>query len=524
MHRLSWLKTIRVVVSLIFLILTTLIFLDPAQWIPASLINAITWPQFVPSLLKFIGSIGLSALGFLLFFILTLIFGRIYCSSVCPLGTLQDVISWLRKRFFEQKPLRFVKAGNILRYSVLVMVAVLFLFGFSLLLNLFDPYSNFGRIMANLTRPVFLLGGNGMAGLLEKQDLFWLPKTEFKGLHTASIAFASGFLLLIGWMSAFHGRLYCNTLCPVGTLLGLAARFSLFKIKLDKLACNSCGSCSKVCKAQCIDVKSKTVDYSRCVNCFNCLGECPSDGVLFTFKLKSQNLVIETGQDVSLNKRRILIKAFLFSTAFLSVKAYATRITGGEKPTEIPEDRTLVSTPPGSESHDHFNRYCTACHLCVSVCPTQVLQPSLIQYGLQGFMQPYMDYHAGFCNFDCDLCGKVCPTDAIKLLAPELKKRAQVGKAIFIKENCVVYTDNTDCGACSEHCPTKAVNMVPYKDRLTIPEVDDKICIGCGACEYACPTKPYRAIFVEGNAIHQMADEPVQEDIILKETVEDFPF
>jgi len=524
MHRLSWLKTIRVAVSLIFLLLTTLIFLDPAQWIPAWLINAITWPQFVPSLLKFIGSISLSALGFLLFFILTLIFGRIYCSSVCPLGTMQDVISWFGRKFFKQKPLKFAKASNIIRYSVLSLVIVSFLFGFSLLLNLLDPYSNFGRIMANLTRPVFLLGGNGIAGLLEKQDIFWLPKTEFKGLHTASIAFASGFLLLIGWMSAFHGRLYCNTLCPVGTLLGLASRFSLFKIKLDKLACNSCGSCSKVCKAQCIDVKSKTVDYSRCVNCFNCLSECPSDGVLFTFPLKAQNSVIETGQDVRTNKRRILIKAFLFSTAFLSVKAYATRITGGEKPTEIPEDRMLVSTPPGSEGHDHFNRNCTACHLCVSVCPTQVLQPSLIQYGLHGFLQPYMDYHAGFCNFDCDLCGKVCPTDAIKLLAPEQKKRAQVGKAIFIKENCVVYTDNTDCGACSEHCPTKAVNMVPYKDRLTIPEVDDKICIGCGACEYACPTKPYRAIFVEGNAIHQQADEPVQDEIILKETVEDFPF
>ncbi len=524
MHRLSWLKTIRVTVSLIFLLLTTLIFLDPAQWIPAWLINAITWPQFIPSFVKFIGYASLSAFGFVLFIIIALFFGRVYCSSVCPLGTVQDAISRIRRRFFKLKPLRYAKASNVIRYSVLFLVVVSFILGTSLMLNLFDPYSNFGRIMANLIRPGILLGGNGMAGLLEKQDLFWLPKTEFKGLQTASIAFASGFFLLIGWMSAFHGRLYCNTLCPVGTFLGLISRFSLFKIKLDKLACNSCGSCSQVCKSQCIDVKTKTVDYSRCVSCFNCLKVCPSDGVLFTYPVRIDTSFSDNRPEGNSNKRRTLIKAFFISTAFLSIKAYATRVTGGEKPTEIPEARTLVSTPPGSENHLHFNLNCTACHLCVSVCPTQVLQPSLLQYGLQGFMQPYMDYHAGFCNFDCNLCGKVCPTDAIKLLVPEQKKLMQIGKAKFVKENCVVYTDNTDCGACSEHCPTKAVNMVPYKDRLTIPEVNDKICIGCGACEYACPTKPYRAIFVEGNATHKLADKPVQEKLKVKETLEDFPF
>lgn len=368
-----------------------------------------------------------------------------------------------------------------------------------------------------------MLGGNGIAGILEKQDIYWLPKTDFKNLQFASISFASGFLLLVGWMSVFHGRLYCNTLCPVGTLLGLSSKLSFFKIRLDQQACNSCGSCSKVCKAQCIDIRTKSIDYSRCVNCFNCLGVCPSDGVLFTHSAIAQMPGLKVSPVVE-EKRRTLIRAFLFSTAFLTLKAYATRINGGEKPTEIPEERTLVSTPPGSVNHDHFNLSCTACHLCVSVCPTRVLQPSLVQYGLQGFMQPYMDYHAGFCNFECDLCGKVCPTNAIKVLLPEQKKRVQIGKAVFIKENCVVYTDNTDCGACSEHCPTKAVDMVPYKDRLTIPEVNDKICIGCGACEYACPTRPYRAIFVEGNAIHQLADEPVQDIIILKETEEDFPF
>ena len=524
MHKLSWLRFLRIGISIVFLLLTGMIFLDLVQWIPQRLINAITWIQFTPSVIRFAVSAGFAASGFLLFLILTLLFGRIYCSSVCPLGTLQDIISRIRRRFFKQKPLKYVKAGNLLRYSILVLTVITFLAGTSQLVSLLDPYSNFGRIMGNLVRPLVQAGSNFTAGLLEKQDIFWLPKKEIKGIHTASIAFASGFILLVGWMSFFRGRLYCNTVCPVGALLGFFSSKSRFVISLDKQACNSCGQCSKVCKAQCIDVKNKEVDFSRCVACFNCLDSCPSDGVRYAVKAKNAVTVPGKAEIPAVEPRRTIIRAMLLFSAFATSKAFATRLTGGEKPTSVPEDKKLVSTPPGSESHDLFNHHCTACHLCVSVCPTQVLQPSFLHYGLQGFMQPYMDYHAGFCNFECDLCGQVCPTDAIKAVLPDQKKRIQTGIARFLKENCVVHTDKTDCGACSEHCPTKAVNMVPYENGLKIPEVDDKICIGCGACEYACPTRPYRAIFVEGNAIHQTADEPVQEKIKIRETGEDFPF
>lgn len=524
MHKFSWLRTLRISISIIFICLTSLIFLDLAQRIPLRIINSVTWPQFAPSVIKFTVSAGFAASGFLLFVILTLVFGRIYCSSVCPLGTLQDIISRVRRRLIKQKPLKFTRARNVLRYVILAIIVISFIAGTSLLISFLDPYSNFGRIMGNLVRPVYLLGSNGVAGLLEQQDLFWLPKREMKGFQIASVAFASGFMLLVGWMSFFRGRLYCNTICPVGALLGLFASASRFKISLDKQACNSCGQCSKVCKAQCIDVKNKEVDFSRCVVCFNCLDVCPSDGVRYSMTGKSAVSPGDKQKTSDNMPRRTILRAFLLFSAFASSNAFATRLKGGEKPTSVAEDKKLVSTPPGSQSHSAFNRNCTACHLCVSVCPTQVLQPSFMQYGLQGFMQPYMDYHSGFCNFECDLCGQVCPTDAIKAVLPEEKKRIQLGKAHFVKENCVVYTDKTDCGACSEHCPTKAVNMVPYEKKLKIPEVDNKICVGCGACEYACPTRPYRAIFVEGNAKHILADIPVQEKIKIKETTEDFPF
>jgi ferredoxin len=190
----------------------------------------------------------------------------------------------------------------------------------------------------------------------------------------------------------------------------------------------------------------------------------------------------------------------------------------------VPIFREHPVTPPGSLDRARFNSLCTACHLCVSACPTQVLQPTWIHYGLSGFLQPRMDYITGFCNFECILCGQVCPTGAILELPLEEKKQVQMGKAKFVKENCIVYTRSTACGACSEHCPTKAVAMVPYKDKLTIPEVTDKICIGCGACEYACPTDP-KSIYVDGNPLHLVAEKPKEEKLEEKiDYKEEFPF
>ena len=166
-------------------------------------------------------------------------------------------------------------------------------------------------------------------------------------------------------------------------------------------------------------------------------------------------------------------------------------ILSGSKPApELPapavsydDSRRLPVTPPGSRSRDRFTNLCTACHLCVSVCPPQVLSPSLFEYGLAGIMQPKMNYRANYCNYECVLCSQVCPTGAILPLEVAAKKEIQLGKANFIKDDCIVVAKKKDCGACSEHCPTKAVKMVPYEEKLVIPELNNEICVGCGACE-----------------------------------------
>ncbi len=134
-----------------------------------------------------------------------------------------------------------------------------------------------------------------------------------------------------------------------------------------------------------------------------------------------------------------------------------------------------------------------------------------------------MDYHTSFCNFECTKCTEVCPNKAILPLTKEEKVVTQIGIVRFIKQNCIVFTDETSCGSCSEHCPTQAVKMVPYKGELTIPEVNADICVGCGACEYACPVTPYKAIIVDGHEKHQIAQKP-KEEALEEKPLEDFPF
>jgi ferredoxin-type protein NapF len=169
------------------------------------------------------------------------------------------------------------------------------------------------------------------------------------------------------------------------------------------------------------------------------------------------------------------------------------------------KERRVAVSPPGAVGAEHLLRHCTACQLCVTVCPSKVLKPAFMEYGAGGMMMPTVSFERGFCNFDCTACAAACPTGALLPLTVEQKHLLQLGRVVFVPERCVVKTNGTSCGACSEHCPTQAVKMVAYKNGLTIPSVDAEICVGCGGCEYICPVRPHRAIYVEGNRIHRQA-------------------
>ena len=339
----------------------------------------------------------------------------------------------------------------------------------------------------------------------------------------------------IAYFSWKRGRLFCNTICPVGTLLGEISRISVFKIKFDENKCTRCGKCAGICKSECINIKDYKIDHSRCVVCFNCLDICPESALSLkpysVFKSSKSQTITEENinpgikSDSHNSSRRKLILAGLAFLTGNRIYALKKNTMPGNSTNLIRNEKDYPVAPPGAKSIERFNNICTGCSICVSACPTGVLQPAITEYGLNGFMQPHMDYLTNYCNFDCTKCGEVCPTKAILPLSPEDKHLTQMGKAIFVEQNCVVYTDGTDCGACSEHCPTKAVKMVPYKDGLLIPEVNDKICIGCGACEYACPVEaPFKAIYINGNAEQKFAEKPKEEEQEKVNLDEGFPF
>nr|WP_321406947.1 4Fe-4S dicluster domain-containing protein [uncultured Carboxylicivirga sp.] len=516
------LKKTRVVLALLFFVFTLSIFLDIYENYDYESVNQILFLQFVPSLLTFIKALTWSSVGFIIIIALSFFVGRIYCSTICPLGILQDIFSFIarkrstRKLFYKKK-----KGYPILRYSLLAVTIVTMLFGFNLVITLLDPYSNFGRIITYLIKPL-VVGVNNLGAMA-------LHHFEVYSLNPMKLILAPWFIALltltllvtIAYMSYKRGRLFCNTICPVGTLLGLISKVSFLKIQFDGSKCTKCGSCIGVCKSECINVKNLSVDHSRCVDCFNCLSVCPESALNLTSK-KSYH-AIEGVEGESNNSRRTAIVtglSLLVGQKVLS-EVQKTKDTSNLKINE--KDHPVA--PPGSISIRRFNEICTGCGLCVAACPTQVLQPATTEYGLKGFMQPHMDYISGFCNFDCKECSHVCPTGAIFPISIEEKQLTQLGKAVFVKENCVVHTDGTDCGACSEHCPTKAVDMVPYKGNLRIPEVNQEICIGCGACEHPCPVNAhYKAIYVNGNAVHQAAKKPVEEETNVAPVEEDFPF
>lgn len=519
------LRTFRVFVSIVFLLLTAALFVDFREFIPVEWDQYILFPQFVPSLIRFITLPSFVAAGFLLILLLTLLFGRVFCSTFCPLGILQDVFSYLSKKVRIIKRYKFKRPMNYLRYPFLILSAFSLLFGSMLVLNLLDPYSSFGRIFSGMGRPLVVSFNNLLAKQLEKFDIYFLFRLDM-GLFTWNTVFVPAITLaLIIWLSAWFGRLYCNTLCPVGTSLGLLSRISLFRIKMDAGSCTQCGKCVFSCKSNCIDIKNLAVDFSRCVACYDCIPVCESHSISYkpVFPASPEKHRTDT------SKRDFMGKAMVTGLALAGIrKGSPAQDHTVLLPGDIPNNRQYPVSPPGSVSLEHFNDRCTACHLCVTACPTGVLQPSLMEYGLSGFMQPHMDFTVEYCNYECTICSQVCPTSAIMPMTVEDKKLTQTGQVNLILEKCVVVTDNTACGSCSEHCPTQAVTMIPYEnaiydEELTIPEIRPDYCIGCGACEFACPVRPYPAIFVDGHTVHKVAMAPQIEELDT-ETFEDFPF
>ena len=496
------LRKIRITLSALLFIGITLLFLD----FSGTMYHLTGWMakiQFLEAVL------ALNVAAIVSLIVLTLIFGRIYCSVICPLGILQDVFGWLGKKVRKNR-YSYSKEVRWLRYPVLVLFVAALLAGVGTVVQLLAPYSAFGRIATNLFQPVYQAGNNVLASVAEYYDSFAFYHSNIWLRSVPSLIISVVMLLILFMLAWRNGRTYCNTICPVGTILSFFSRFSFLKIHFEVDKCKNCSLCSKNCKAACIDFKSHTVDYSRCVVCGNCIESCKFGALKWSpvsiFR-KDANSGVTPPKEVELgtSRRSFLLSSALFATAALAQQKDKLMDGGlAEIIDKTAPKRQTPITPPGSLSTKNFTQHCTGCQLCISECPNEVLRPST---DLMHLMMPVMSYERGFCRPECNRCSEVCPAGAIKPITPEVKASTQMGHAVWIKKNCIPLTDGVECGNCARRCPSGAIEMVPSDpnddESPAIPAINEARCIGCGACEYLCPARPFSAIYVEGHEVHK---------------------
>ena len=491
------LRKIRIILAAAVFTLVTLLFLDFTGTLHAWF-GFLAEVQFLPALL----ALNFGVVAALL--LLTLLLGRVYCSVVCPLGVMQDIFGYFgrksRKNRYSYSP-----AKNLLRCGVLVLFVAALVLGAGSLVALLAPYSAYGRIAQNILAPLWGWGNNLLAYIAERADSYAFYTTDvwFKGAATFAVAALT--LAILGILAWRSGRTYCNTVCPVGTVLGFVSRFSIFRPVIDTSKCNGCTLCARGCKASCIDAENHRIDYSRCVACMDCIDRCRHGAISYTFRRPAAHASEPATGGSGISRRGFLsLSAFIASTSLL--RAQEKKTEGGLAIIEdkrIP-DRTTPIVPAGAVGLRNMASHCTACQLCVSVCPNGVLRPS---GKLATLMQPEMSYERGYCRPECVKCSEVCPTGAIRPISVPDKSSVQIGHAVWVKENCVVLTDGVECGNCARHCPVGAITMVrSEKDNPRspkIPAVNTERCIGCGACENLCPARPFSAIYVEGHQVHR---------------------
>lgn len=518
------LRKIRITLASIFFVGITLLFLDFSNTVQP-LFGWMAKLQFLP------GVLALNVFTIVGVLALTLVVGRIYCSVICPLGVMQDTMAWIGKlRIFRKGKAKtankysYSKPKTWLRIAVLALFVVMIVAGTNSVFVLLAPYSAYGRIVSTFLQPLYIIINNVLAGIAESVDSYMFYQVEQHDTPVVLAIVAGATALILAVLAFRNGRTYCNTICPVGTVLGYVSRFSFLKMLVDEDKCTKCGLCMKNCKASCISVekgKEVSFDYTRCVDCGNCQTVCPKGAISFCKPGKA--VTEQRGQKADDISRRSFIGVMGLAAA-ATLKAQEKTTDGGFaiiEDKQIPERKTPL-TPPGSLSARNLQQHCTACQLCIANCPNGVLRPNT---SLEHLMQPVMEYEKGYCRPECTRCSDVCPAGAIKPITVEEKTAIQIGHAVWVKKNCVPVANGNTCGNCARHCPTGAIQMVPIdksftqdeegkwhtpdgekvneREILMIPVVNTEKCIGCGACENLCPARPFSAIYVEGHEVHR---------------------
>lgn len=463
-------------------------------------------------------------LGFLL---LTAIFGRFYCSHLCPVGFLQDLLSKLLRG--KKKPLgepglgplgRFLRNGLFFALAATLVMKLSF-YGW------LDHFSSAGRIYRGLLAPT--------------ASTLWLPiQNHFRQYPDLFLAgsplqwnlpliFSLLFIAALALGTLMRPRWFCSLICPSGYVYSLVSRFNRRAVRLSP-GCVSCGLCAARCPSQAI--VDGNIDAATCIHCQDCVQVCPAK-VLGTRAAPVQ--AAESSPDsppASPERRRLIASVAGIAGAAagmasgvgagLLLRKNPSRSSAPSASDGAPRKSLNPVLPPGAGSMDRFNQLCAGCGACAAACPTGVIRLAFFEQGLSRLGKPYLNYDASYCAFQCNRCGTQCPAGAIMRLPMEKRKLTCVGIASIDQKLCIPYLRGEDCGACAEHCPTGAISTSRRKGVL-VPSVDPKYCIGCGVCQHACPVRPVRAIRIDGSQVQAFASKFTSTPQAGDEA-EDFPF
>jgi len=426
--------------------------------------------------------------------VLTLLFGRFFCGWVCPLGTMIDIAARLVRR---DRWVRNLQTGRLrlIKFGVLFLVFVLALAGIQAAWVL-DPMVITARFVSLNLVPAVTKGMDGVfifamttLGLREVliDSYRWL-KESFLGIHPRFFAHAGVlFLFFVSVLAsvALAPRFWCRCVCPLGALYALAAKAAWMRRLVD--ICRHCTLCIARCRMGAIR-QDMTYDKGECILCMDCIYDCPQHGTRFGFIARRQEKRSEPKEGIS---RKDFLWLLGFPLAVLGRRVFAgTAAPAG------------VVRPPGASDEEAFLDRCVRCGNCMKVCPTNALQPLMLEEGVEGLWTPRLVPEIGYCEHLCTLCGEVCPTGALPRMDVEQKKRTRLGLAAVDRSLCIAWAHGQECFVCEEHCPVaeKAIKVVRHQTPSGVvvgaPAVDPTLCVGCGICQNKCPVRPDRAIRV----------------------------
>jgi MauM/NapG family ferredoxin protein len=463
------------------------------------------------------------ALGVLL---VTLFLGRVFCSFVCPLGTIHHIAGSMKPAL---KGDRMIQAnqrtpGHRIKYFLLITLLITAVITPNLV-GLIDPISLLFRSLALAILPATGLGLKEVFDAMAASDIKTLNYLSYAGEVIVSPVFGYGYpayktawfigliFLVILFLNRIRPRFWCRILCPLGALLGIFSRFTLLRLEKDEAACTDCKLCSRSCQGAASPMPSQTWENAECLLCFNCFDACPEGALSFQFRWAPRS-----------NKRPDMGRRAVLGGLVAGISLpLLTKLDGS---THHVSDPRLIR-PPGALPEKNFLQLCQRCGLCMKACPTNVINPTLGEAGLAGFWTPHLIMTQGYCEYTCTLCGSVCPTGAIEEITAreKIERPIIIGSAYVDRGRCLPWSGNGPCIVCQEVCPTspKAIylrkEVVPCPGQspmlVDLPYVDLKRCNGCGICETKCPVKGRPAIRV----IAAGESRSIQNQILLRDSV-----